>query len=421
MRKLLMISPIVLVIVIWAVTLAVAALPFAFPERFDIAIELLERQHLTVEDFSATGAAWLAVAFIVFVCASIVTMLALPSKPKPFETNIDLDRVARAAFILNAVFVTITLLWVSLTAQSMGGFRTMLLLVQLDALEAREALLDNKLFTGMRVIYASLPATGAIAATILAAGKRQGGLSPKYRQLCLISFSVNLVMLALLPIVMSQRLLLLQLIMAAYFSTCMVHRRLIGLQYLPIGFVLFMSTWIGRESVTNATIGASPIEVGFEKLVFYFSNDLLNSFMPLNREFDHTYGFFTFKFATYFTQTDGFFRSLLVDQLEAVDAIRGGGAWSIFTMPYVDFGAVGASLYIAAIAVISAIVFHKGVESISGAAIYGLFAGGYVLCTHTLYFANTNFVAMVMITAFIGSFAKPRQQSRNALTVQPAE
>ncbi|WP_299938801.1 hypothetical protein [uncultured Pelagimonas sp.] len=407
-RMLLPVSPLVLLTVAWVITIAVAVLPFLDPERFDIALLMLAREQMTVEDFTWKGASWLILAYLVFAMATFLTRIALP-QPGPFRGRGDINRAARVAFATNLVFLGVTLLWVYLTARQVGGIRALIVLVQLDALEARETLLNNKLFKGMRVIYASLPATGTIAATLLAVGARNGNLGKTERLLCLLTFGFNLVVLILLPIVMSQRLLLLQLIMAAYFSTCMVHRRLVGLQYLPIGFALFMTSWIGREAITNASIQASALEIGFEKLVFYFSNDLLNSFMPFNREFEHTHGYFSFKFAMFFTQTEDYFRVLLADSLSQIDNIRGGGEWSVFTTPYVDFGAVGAALYIAGLAIISRIAFHKGFESVTGAAIYGQFAGAYALSTHSMYFAQTNFVAMIIVLVFVGSFAKERR------------
>ncbi|NVK21500.1 MAG: oligosaccharide repeat unit polymerase [Kangiellaceae bacterium] len=403
-KSLFPISPLALVIGIWALTVAVAVLPFAFPDTFDIAAYLLGRQGLSSDDFTPLATYWLIVAFLVFVIATATTMVALP-RPQDFETDTDFDRAARITFIVNTLFVGVTLLWVALSAMKLGGFRAMLILVQLDALEAREQLLDNKLFTGMRVIYASLPASGALAATLLAAGRKTGKLSSHARKLCLISFLTNLVLLIFLPMVMSQRLLLLQLIMAAYFSVCLVHRRLVGLQYVPIGLGLFMVTWIGRESLTNANIQGSALNIGVQKLIFYFSNDLLNSFMPFNGEFEHTYGFFSLKFLMYFTQTEKFFGQLLEAQLISIDTVRGGGAWSIFTMPYVDFGAIGAAVYIAFLAVISTVVFYKGTQNVFWASAYGQFAGAYVLCTHTMYFANTNFVAMMLVIALIGGLS----------------
>ncbi|WP_417690096.1 hypothetical protein [Roseibium sp.] len=406
-RALLPISPVCLLLFMWVVTIFFGTLPFAFPETFRLALYFLARQGMTPDDFTVMGAAWLLVALSVFVVSSVAIAVALPT-PGPFDTSIDFNKAAQITFSLNLLFLVVTFLWVFASAAKMGGFRAMIILVQLDALEAREALLDNKLFTGMRVIYASLPATGAMAAAILAAGRKTGLLAPVERRMATLTFTMNLIVLLLLPIVMSQRLLLLQLIMAAYFSVCMVHRKLVGRKYIPIGLGLFMMTWIGRESLTNATIEASGIEVGIQKLFFYFTNDLLNSFMPINEQFDHTLGYFSFKFITYFTQTEGILRDVLAERLEAMGKIRGGGSWSILTMPYVDFGAVGASIYIAALAALSIVVFHKGTENVIWAAIYGQFAGAYVLCTHAMYFSHTNFFAMMVICSLIGKYAGRR-------------
>ncbi|WP_282096388.1 oligosaccharide repeat unit polymerase [Epibacterium ulvae] len=402
------ISPVVLLTLMWTITVAMASLPFLFPESFDIVYQLIAKQAgLNLDDFGWLGAAWLTIAFLIFVLASVITGYCLP-QPKAFDFDINLNSAAQAAIITNAVFLLVTMLWVVVTASRVGGFNNLILMAQMDNQLLRDHLRSNTLFTGMRVFYASLPATGCMCMVIFSVGRKSGGLKKNFARLCALSFALNLVALLLLPIVMSQRLLLLQLLMSTYFAVCMINRKLVGLHYVPIAIGLFLTTWVLRESLTNPNINASALEIAFEKLVFYFVNDLLNSFIPLNYEFDHTLGVFTFKFATYFTFTDQYFAQVMSERLAVVSTLRGGGEFPIFTMPYVDFGPIGAAVYIAGLAIISRLIFHKGTENFTWAAVYGQFGGGYVLCTHTLYFSNTNFAAMIMVCLFVGSFAKRR-------------
>lgn len=409
-----MISPVSLVLLIWALTLTVGLLPLAFPDSMELALYFVRRQNALAggiaEEITPIASLWILLMLATFVLACKLAALALPRRPRPYDARTDLDHAARLTFAVNLAIVAIVLLWVLLTARQLGGFRALIVLVQLDVLEAREQLLGNKLFTGMRLLYGALPSTGTLAAALLAAHSRAGGMSKVARRLCLFTLLLDLVLLMVLPIVMSQRLLLVLLIMGAYFSTCMVHRKLVGVQYVPLGVGLFLITWTLRESLSNATIDASAAAIGLQKLVFYFTNDLMNSFLPLNQgpDVEHAYGFFSFRFLLFFTQTEGFFQSLLAGKLEQINTVRGGGAWSIFVMPYVDFGPLGAAVYVATLGALSCYMFHRGVESVFRAAAYSHFASAFVLSTHTTYFANANFTAILLFTWLIAHLTKRR-------------
>ncbi|WP_264212286.1 oligosaccharide repeat unit polymerase [Leisingera thetidis] len=406
------ISPVSLVVLIWAVTLVIGLLPLAFPDSMELALYFIRRQNALsggiAEAITPLASLWLLLMLLVFVLGSKLAAVSLPARPRAFDLRTDFDQAARATFAINLAIVAIVLLWVLLTARQLGGFRALVIMVQLDVLEAREQLLGNKLFTGMRLLYGALPSTGTLAAALLAANSRAGGMSRTARRLCLFTLMLDLALLTVLPIVMSQRLLLVLLIMGAYFSACMVHRRLVGVQYIPLGIGLFLTTWTLREALSNASIDASATAIGLQKLVFYFTNDLMNSFLPLNQgpESEHSYGYFSFRFLLFFTQTDGFFQNLLADKLERINTVRGGGTWSIFVMPYVDFGAVGAAVYVAALGALSRFVFHKGAESVFWAAAYSHFAAAFALSTHTTYFANANFTAILLFTWLIAGWTK---------------
>ncbi|KIC28702.1 oligosaccharide repeat unit polymerase [Leisingera sp. ANG-S5] len=407
-----LISPAPLVAWIWAVTFMVGMLPVAFPDSMELALYFIRRQNTVsgniADAITPLGLLWLLLMMMVFIMGSTLAARSLPRAPKALDLRRDLDHAARVTFTINLAIVAIVLLWVLLTARQMGGFQALILMVQLDVLEAREQLLGNKLFSGMRLLYGALPCTGTLAAALMAANSKNGGMSGKARRLCLFTLLLDLALLMVLPIVMSQRLLLVLLIIGAYISTCMVHRRLVGLQYLPIGIGLFLATWTLRESLSNATINASAITIGLQKLVFYFTNDLMNSFLPLNQGpgSEHAYGFFSFRFLIFFTQTEGFFQTLLAEKLQQINMVRGGGTWSIFTMPYVDFGAIGAAIYVAALGALSRYVYHRGMESLFWAAAYSHFAAAFVLSTHTNYFAHANFTAILIFTWVIAHQTK---------------
>ena len=392
-------SPVALVLFCWAVTLGVAGKTLFRIDDYDLIPVFMRREALDMAAFTLMGAAWIATALVVYTVADFGMQTALP-KRKAFRLDVDLDKAAQLVFWTNAALLGVTLMWILLTAASVGGLMQLAALAYLDALGARDLLLENKLFTGMRLFYAALPATGGLAAAVLAAGQH-GHLGPKGRRQCQAVLCINGAALVILPIVMSQRLLLLQFILSAYIGACLVKGRLFGLAYLGLGMALFLTTWILRESVTNPHFDQSAISIGLQKLAFYFVNDLWNSFAPLKDDIQHTYGAFSLKGLMFFTFTDQYFAQLLARELAASQEIRGGGDFSIFTAPFVDFGPLGAAVYIAMAAALFRYSFHRGRERLVWAAIYGQIGAALMFCTHGIYFTHQNFLFSLIVIALV--------------------
>ncbi|WP_330646974.1 O-antigen polymerase (plasmid) [Thioclava litoralis] len=407
-RKLWILSPIALLAFSWTLTIGIGALPFLNPEHYGLALYFLAREELGPELISWAGILWLGVALMFFVALSGLTLLGAPDR---FDArpHTDLDRMARRVFRVNCFCLGVTLAWIAVSAAQMGGLGALVAQAQSNALALRDQMLENKLFSGMRLLYGALPATGAMACVLLAAGRKFGTLSPHARRLLLSVALTDLVALTLLPIIMSQRILLLHLLMASYFGICMVHQRIVALPQLVLGAGLFLLIWILRESVTNPTLSDhGAVELGLQKLVFYASNDLLNTLQPFTRDFDHTLGFFSFRFLLILTQTEGSVLSLIPSRLEGVEEVRGGGEWSMLTTPYVDFGVAGALVLLAFFAIATAVTFHRGHFSLTAAGLYAHMAAGFMLSTHVQYFTNINFVVILCLTGFIGASAPLR-------------
>lgn len=411
-------SPVTLVVFCWAVTLGVAGATLARIERFDLIPIFMDREALELAAFTGTGAAWIATALVVYCVADLGTSTALPAR-RAFRLDIDLDRAAHLVFWTNAGLLGITGLWIVLTAAQVGGLMQLAALAYLDALGARDLLLQNKLFTGMRLFYAALPATGCFAAAILAAD-RHGQLSTRSWRLCQAVLIINAAALVILPIVMSQRLLLLQFILSAYVTACLIKGRMFGLGYLGLGLGLFLTTWVLRESVTNAHFTRSAVDVGLQKLAFYFVNDLWNSFAPLQHEIAHTYGAFSLKGLMFFTFTDGYFARVLAPQLAASEEVRGGGDFSIFTAPFVDFGPYGAALYIALAAGLFRYAFHRGRERLVWAALYGQIGAALMFCTHGIYFTHQNFLFSLIVIALLARAARRTPHPARGMEAAPS-
>lgn len=404
-RTLAPLAPPVLVVFCWTLTFAIAGVALLLPQQFDFVPVFMAREDITLAGFSYLGSLWIALCLLVYLTADFGTKFALP-RDVPFQITMNGNRAAKLCFCANMVFLGITAVWVMTAAKAVGGLNELAALVYADSLAARDLLLQNKLFTGMRLFYAALPATGALAAVLLAV-RRATGLSPRSRRLCQFTFAVNLCALLILPVVMSQRLLLLQFLLSSYAGVCMVRGRVVGVGYIPLGVVLFLVTWTLREAVTNPSLPDAAFSVGMQKLAFYFVNDLWNSYRPLASEISHTLGLFTLRGVLFFTFTDGYFAQVLSERMLAIEEVRGGGDFSIFTAPYVDFGPFFGILFVSGMAVVFRYTYWIGRRSVIGAVIYGQVAASLPFSTHGVYFTHHNFLFSVVVLLMLARAAGP--------------
>lgn len=396
-------SPVSLVAACWGTTCLIALIALARPDTFDLLPVLMHRESLTANAFAPLGMAWISIAALIFVVSDFACKTALPA-PRPFAVGLSLTRAAQLTFWANLTLLGITAIWVLLTARQVGGLTQLANIALLDTLTARDLLLDNKLFTGMRLFYASLPATGCLAAAILTAGR--GHLRRSARRLCIAVLVMNAVALTILPIVMSQRLLLLQFLLSAYLVSCLIRGRIFGLVWVGVGTALFLSVWIMRESLTNPLLHRSGVDIGLQKLAFYFVNDLWNSFAPLQIETQLTLGAVSLRGLMFLTFTDGMFDRLLATRLTALDEIRGGGEFSLFVAPYVDFGPIGAALFLFLAGFAFRLAFHKGQQSLIWAAIYAQTGAALLFSSHGLYVTHQNFLFSLVLMAGLMRLAR---------------
>ncbi|MEP2145692.1 MAG: hypothetical protein ABJI45_08170 [Paracoccaceae bacterium] len=376
-----------------------AGLALVLPDRFDLVEVFMAREDIGIAAFSAIGSLWIILCFLVYLTVDYGVERGLP-RVRPMRIGFDPSRAATLNFRANLILLGVTGLWIFLTANHVGGVTNLAILAYSDSLAARDLLLENKLFTGMRLFYAALPATGALAAALIALPNAIG-LSRNSKRLCQITVAVNLLSLLILPIVMSQRLLLLQLILSAYIGVCMVRGRLVGVRYIPLGMGLFMTMWVLREAITNPSLDRSAWDVGTQKLAYYFVNDLWNTYKPLTTDIKHTFGMFSLRGVLFFTFTDGYFAALLSDRLVAIENVRGGGDFSIFTAPYVDFGPIIGAGLIAFVALIFRIAYHSGRQSFIYAVIYGQIGASLLFSTHGVYFTHHNFFFSVIVLVLV--------------------
>lgn len=398
-------SPLSLLLTCWGLTIATACIALALPEAFDLVPVFMARHDLDPAAFNGLGALWHLAALSAWGVGHLAACRALPRRGKDLALP-DLSRAARLTFVANLMLLGVTLLWVWLTARQLGGIRALVILSAAEALTARDFLLQNKLFTGMRLFYAALPATGCLAAALLVAGR--GRLPAGARRLCRITLLMNVTALVLLPIVMSQRLLLLQFCLSAYLAACLIKRRVFGLGWLVTGGTLFLSVWVMRETLINPSVATEAVPVGLQKLAFYTVNDLWNGFAPISSDVPLTWGAETFRGFAVLTFTDGLVDQALLPLAPAIDAVRGGGAFPIFTAPFVDFGPFGGALVLLLLGFGLRLLFHYATANMMALVAYAQFAAALLFSSHGPYFLHQNLLASLLIVALILRLSRPR-------------
>lgn len=395
------VSPLNLMLICWTSSGLAALLTFANIDQLELVRTFMAREQLDIAAVTWTGVIWQVLGLAIYALADTMTRLSLPGSG-PFLTRLDLNTAARLTFYVNLCFVSVTLGWIISAATQTGGLANLANAVYIDSLSTRDLLLENKLFTGMRLFYAALPATGGFAAGLLACM----GLSKRARRMCTLTLGVNAVMLFVLPIVMSQRLLLLQFLLSAYLAACLVRGHPFGLHWIGMGLGLFLGLWMVREVITNPTLSHSALEVASQKLAFYVVNDMWNSLAPLSRNIPHTNGALTFEGLSFLTFTDGYFQNANPSKIPELNAVLGGGEFPFFTTAFVDFGPLMGMALVALFAVIFRLVFQRACGSLGWAVIYGQIGAALLFSSHSVYVTHQNFLFSIVIIAGISRLSR---------------
>ena len=403
-------APLTLILACWAGTFAIAGITLGNLDQFELVALFMSRENLELSAFTLTGAVWIMLSIFVYFAGDLTARGSMRT-PHSVMANFNLERAAITVFIINLILIFVTLLWVVLSAKKLGGLVNLAAMAYVDSVGARDVLLGNKLFTGMRLFYAALPATGCFAAAILTMSI-YNPLSRTARYLCITILSVNVVALFILPMVMSQRLLLFQLLLSSYLVTCLIRGRIAGLAWLGLAILIFLTTWVLRESVTNTHIQRSALDIGMQKLAFYYVNDLWNGFAPLQLDIPHTFGGVSLRGFMFLTFTDGMFTQILAPKMQQLDSALGGGDFPFFTASYVDFGPIFGALFIGLCGFIFRIIFIKAHQSLVWACIYAQLGAALLFSTHGTYFTHQNFLFSIAIIGLIwlivrGRFAQP--------------
>ena len=304
-------SPLSLLLICWGLSGTGVALTLAHLDRLDLVQTFMRREDLSLSAFTSTGAAWLLLALFAYAVGDMAARIS-HRRPRIDKAQINLTHAAYLTFAVNLILLGVTALWIATAAAKAGGMIHLAAAAYIDSLTTRDLLLENKLFTGMRLFYAALPGTACLATALLCLGPL-----PRHIRGLLVSILIgNTLALFILPIVMSQRLLLLQLLLSCYFAACLMRGRLVRLGWSLLAMALFLALWMARESITNPMFDRSTLDIGTQKLAFYLVNDMWNGFAPLAVEIPHTWGGLSLQGMMFLTATDAYFAHILAPRLE---------------------------------------------------------------------------------------------------------
>lgn len=392
-------SPLSLLLICWSLSGVGVALTLAYLDRLDLVQTFMRREDLSLSAFTATGLAWLLLALLAYAVGDTAARF---TQHRPASMQINPIRAGYLTVALNLLLLGVTALWIATTAAKTGGLINLAALASLDSLATRDLLLENKLFTGMRLFYAALPATACLATALLCFGP----LPRQIRGLLLATLIGNTLALFILPIVMSQRLLLLQLLLSCYLVACLIRGRLVGWGWSLLAAALFLGLWMMREAIINPMTHRSTLDIGTQKLAFYFVNDMWNGFAPLAVEIPHTWGALNLEGLMFLTFTDGYFAHILAPRTDALQAVLGGGEFPLLTAAYVDFGPVLGALFLAAVGFLIRRIFIHARRSLGFAVAYSQIGASLMFSSHSIYFTHQNLLFSLALIAGLLRLAK---------------
>jgi hypothetical protein len=221
-----------------------------------------KRYNVVSVTFTVEGLLWIGSATVAFLAGALIANRTLLTIKSPLGTVKERLGVVnwtksdfwtlRAALVAIYVFAIVILLllifWTGLAIREVGGLESFVNLTYQNWHKVRRLWPAKKPFTGGRLLYTGLISVVIFSASGLALLKQQRKLNtdnePRHRRLrrlFLMLLLLGLVPLMVLPLLVSQRLLLATALIGATISYLMVSHRGIPIRYPSIGVFLGFS------------------------------------------------------------------------------------------------------------------------------------------------------------------------------------
>jgi hypothetical protein len=408
-RSLYLLSPAPLIVVSWFFTIVGVMFGYAARNDLPVMVRTMELNGIDF-DFPVAGMVWIGVCLLVVFVFGLASMRPISRDARAIESPEDLSRAVRIAAVGHAAIVLVVIAWVIAGAAQVGGFdRLIAMAAEQETYEARDIILANKLFPGMRLLYTGLISLGIFGACVFAANLKSPSRIRSDMRIGAAMFLASTVTLSILPIFLSQRILLVQMVLSTFVAVSMVAGRPFHLRYAAVLSALLFAVWSLREAVTVGPWASdySAARIGGEKLAYYLVNDFYNAVKPFSTEIEHTFGFYSFNFLLYFSTVEDVIREAFADRISAVEQMRAGGVFPAFTAPYVDFSWMGV-FFIVALVLFFTWVFNRAHRSFTLSVIYGQIGGALLLTPHVAWYTHHNFIFNVLLTLIVCAFIRRR-------------
>jgi len=360
--------------------------------------------------FTPTGLLWIGACLLAFWSGTWLASFHRPplSLYQPRSMRQQRQYFTKAATLL-AWLITLTVLfllflWTLKTIADVGGLSAFIKEVWRSWHWVRRFWPDQKPFLGARLLYTAFVAISIYASATL------GLLSLKaHKRDALFVRSLlatSLLVLTVLPILASQRLLLGMALVGAHIAYTLTRKRWPPFRTLLVGVLLFGLVWIGVEVVR---VGPSlqnvveSVKLAKERLLLYAANNVGNVTHAVAYVEARSWGMSTLLslFALEELRKD-FETTYLQDFYAATREYKGGGTWTGFGTPYVDFGWAGL-LIIALWGFVSQIVFLRAKHNFFFAQLYGLIGASIVFSPQTQLWSSATFWFNCLILLLLNS------------------
>ncbi|KQT10826.1 hypothetical protein [Ramlibacter sp. Leaf400] len=398
-----LIAPESTVLIAWGVGLVMFAIAVANAQSMPYFTLLVHKEGL--RDISTPFAfLWLTLAILAFVLGSRLG----DRKPRPVAHGHAFERgnAIVVAFILTG---GVAFAWIGMAVVQLGGVAQMAALAASENLIARERIL-NAAFPGGRLISSGLLGLAVLAAAQLGAVTRPDARGRPSVTLILV-LAGSLAYLAIVPILTSGRINFFVAGLGAFVAASLAAARPLPLRYVLVGAAALAASWTAKQYFTLSHISdASATQQGFEGLLFYFYNDLLNALNPVENMGEHkTWGWYSVRFVFYLTFTNNSLRSIIADDISHMESWMSAGEVPFLTAPFVDFGVLGLLVLIAA-GYFCRRMYRMSINGVEYAAIYGICFATLTMSVHNSYLTSQEVVYNMLLILVVGRSARSQER-----------
>ena len=397
------ISPDLLMIFTWGITLILA---FLTPDT-------VLKQHNITKMFNIKGLLWIFLSVLVFCIGVWIIKFKLIKIEKHINHKkiYYIDSSTKTFYYFSLFIFILIIIWTLNVANEIGGIQVFISQIHTNWHRVRRLWPNRKPFVGARLLYTGLVASAIYFSTSFALLKDFSIYTnnfKKTKKYIIRGFLFSYIILLLLPIIISQRLLF-ATALAGSITAYLIYKNKIDLNYIIKGVFISLGLWTAQESVRVNFVSGNIVDNiihSYERLSFYFANNVANVTNGVANVRLRSYGFLTFNALFEFLYLDSpINNNYLLNFRKFSSPYKGGGTWTGLGVPFMDFGWFGI-LIIFIWGVLSSIIYYKAKNSFFWAQIYGMIAASILLSFHVFLFGSASFWFSIFLLIIVNSLVR---------------